>query len=271
MCGLIGYATTTRLDVEKVLESMYKAGETNQDSYGIYMEFIDGSQPVLYRALGAIAFINDTYGERINQDIARARLLLCHTRNASIGAITHDNTQPFYNKGTVFAHNGHVNGLGDEKKSDSRCIFEKFIKDGPKGIKKDLETGWGNFFVYSAQSQELILSPDPLVPRLFIASDRERVCFASESTWLNQTGLVAQKVGTTLEVNTVSLKRRRIPDWRPAKKFEYFQPRRYYYQDEFSCGDSVLDNRRGNQGDHYVDEYGQVHSDFWSWYNKKER
>jgi glutamine amidotransferase len=101
-------------------DSLARQSRRNPDGYGIATFSSDGTPDVDKHPVAAYrdaAFATDAL-ER------ESRTFLAHVRYASVGALEAQNTHPFEQRGRVFAHNGHIEGLEalDERLGDDRSL-----------------------------------------------------------------------------------------------------------------------------------------------------
>lgn len=99
-------------------EYLYNAASANPDGAGL--AYYDG---IKHRILKF--FYLDNLITHYNEIAKNHRPILLHFRLASQGKINYSNTQPLQlANGAILAHNGHIDGMGDKKTSDTYILAQ---------------------------------------------------------------------------------------------------------------------------------------------------
>jgi predicted glutamine amidotransferase len=127
MCRLFGLgagsepvkATFWLLDAP---DSLAEQSRRNPDGYGLGTFEVDGHPRPLVEKRPVAAYEDELFAREANE--VRSPQFLAHVRYASTGGIEPVNTHPFEQQGRVFAHNGHIEGLGrlEEQLGDYRRL-----------------------------------------------------------------------------------------------------------------------------------------------------
>jgi glutamine amidotransferase len=114
MCRLFGlsagdHPVTATFWLLEAPDSLAQQSRRNPDGYGIATFDPDGTPQVDKRPVAA--YQDEEFAREARE--RRSPTFLAHVRYASTGGLDLQNTHPFEQHGRVFAHNGHIGGLGE--------------------------------------------------------------------------------------------------------------------------------------------------------------
>lgn len=207
MCGIFGMVGKD-IDFQKfrILSILNK--ERGKDSSGMY---IDGN---IIRDVVA----SDSLLKTIVTDDEEVKINLClgHTRKASVGSVTLDNTHPFEIDNIIGAHNGTLTNTeelakltGQKFDVDSKYIFYLLSILPAEEVVKKLEGSFAMWWIDKTKENKLFLFRK--MSPLSYCMDNNIFTFSSENYHLNivtepSTKLKDLKDGALLELDTNSLK-----------------------------------------------------------------
>jgi glutamine phosphoribosylpyrophosphate amidotransferase len=215
MCGIVGFIKTkkhAKLDVEGIVKTMLACRNGGLDSSGIFLHE-KRHDPFICHSTTPIEDLIDKHKDDIKDLVQRADIGLIHTRHATIGKVDLSNAQPFVKYPYIFLHNGHINGLGNDKISDSKELGAILMRYGVKALKPYIDRGWANIAIYNMETKRLIVSPDPTYNRVYVLYKKGYIVFASQPDWVKVKGQ-AHQLKTTMEYTVGKTPRRRIDNFR---------------------------------------------------------
>lgn len=116
MCGIFGFVTTKQFTYQRGLyAAMAHAAEMRgKESFGVVFGDLEGNLKIV-KGIGRIT--TDT--ELVNQ-VANARIVMAHTRLATTGKVTLDNTHPYDYNDHLVSHNGMIYNYEELQKLDGK-------------------------------------------------------------------------------------------------------------------------------------------------------
>lgn len=179
MCGIFGWiGKIPTKDKQKMFISLgYKAQQRGTDSTGIFYRDKNGKFQT-YKFIGAFTeFAERLKKEKKLSEICDSDVLIGHTRQASVGAVSINNCHPFLIGDWVCVHNGHcsfptsVNKFWEyipQGETDSEAIFcDLLTKKLTKEAWTDI-SGSFNIVMFNYKTGDHIFSTNSLSSNLYV-------------------------------------------------------------------------------------------------------